>query len=93
MTFRSVSRTIEKRARDLTKGNENNNKLNRAFARFLAECFPEGGILNFEVSFSNNRITIQTPNKTVANELILKMSDLARVFREENINSDQIIIR
>ena len=93
MTFRSVSRTIEKRARDLTKGNENNNKLNRAFARFLAECFPEGGGLNFEISVSNGRITIQTPNKTVANELILKMSDLARVFREENINSDQIIIR
>ena len=93
MTFRSVSRTIEKRARDLIKGNENNNKLNRAFARFLAECFPEGGSLNFEINVSNSRITIQTPNKTVANELILKMSDLARVFREENINSDQIIIR
>ena len=93
MTFRSLSRTIEKRARDLTKGNENNNKLNRAFARFLAECFPEGGGLNFEISVSNGRITIQTPNKTVANELILKMSDLARVFKEENINSDQIIIR
>ena len=93
MTFRSVGRTIEKRARDLTKGNENNNKLNRAFARFLAECFSEGGELNFEVNVLNGRITIQTPNKTVANELILKMSDLARVFREENINSDQIIIR
>ena len=93
MTFRSLGRTIEKRVRDLTKGNENNNKLNRAFARFLAECFPEGGSLNFEINVSNSRITIQTPNKTVANELILKMSDLARVFREENINSDQIIIR
>ena len=93
MTFRSLGRTIEKRVRDLTKGNESNNKLNRAFARFLAECFPEGGGLNFEINVSNSRITIQTTNKTVANELILKMSDLARVFREENINSDQIIIR
>ena len=93
MTFRSVGRTIEKRARDLTKGNENNNKLNRAFARFLAECFPEGGGFNFEISILNSRITIQTLNKTVANELILKMAELTRIFREEKINSDQIIIR
>lgn len=93
MTFRSVGRTIEKKVRELTKGNENNNKLNRAFARFMAECFPEGRGLNFKISVLNGRITIQTSNKTVANELILKMADLARVFREENINSDQIIIR
>ena len=91
--FRSIGKVIENKKKGLAKNVNVQEGINRTFARFLAECFPEGGSLNFEINVSNSRITIQTPNKTVANELILKMSDLARVFKEENINSDQIIIR
>ena len=91
--FRSIGGTINRKIKGFTENSEINEKLNRAFARFLAECFPEGRYLDFKVTFLNNKITIQTSNKAVANELILKMTELARVFREENINSDQVIIR
>jgi len=91
--FRSIGGTINRKIKGFTENSEINEKLNRAFARFLAECFPEGRDFDFKVTFLNNKITVQTSNKTVANELILKVGDLSRVFKEEKLNSDQIIIR
>ncbi|MBI2064332.1 MAG: hypothetical protein HYT66_01310 [Candidatus Yanofskybacteria bacterium] len=91
--FRSIGGTISRKIKGFTENSEINEKLNRAFARFLAESFPEGRGLDFKVTFLNNKITIQTSNKTAANELILRVRDLSRVFKEEKLNSDQIIIR
>ena len=91
--FKDLAGAIERKKKNLIKGGEGGDNLNRAFTRFLDECFPEGKNLNFEVSALNNRIIIQASNKTVANELMLKISDLARIFREEKINPGQIIIR
>lgn len=91
--FRNIDGAVERKKRDLVKGGEGEDKLNRAFTRFLDEYFPEGKNLDFQVSVSGNSIIIQSSNKTVANELILKMTDLSRVFKEERINPSQIVIR
>lgn len=91
--FRGIGGAIEKKIKGFSKDSESNDKLNRAFARFLAEFFPEGKNWSFDVSVLNSKITIQTSNKVVANELILKAGDLSRVFKEEKLSFDQIIIR
>ena len=91
--FRNIGGAIEKKVKGFAKSSEANDKLNRAFARFLAECFPEGKSLGFNVSILNSKITIQTSNKAVANELILKAGELSRIFKEEKLIFDQIIIR
>ncbi|MEX2090955.1 MAG: hypothetical protein WD989_02410 [Candidatus Paceibacterota bacterium] len=91
--FRSISDKIEKLKKNLSKFETENNSLNHAFSRFLNESFPEGKNLSFEVSIFNKIITIKTSSKIVANELIFKVSDLSRIFKEEKINSEQIVIR
>ena len=91
--FRNIGGAIENKIKGFTKNSEANDKLNRAFARFLAECFPEGKSWGFDVSILNSKITIQTANKAVANELILKAGELSRIFKEEGLMFDQIIIR
>jgi hypothetical protein len=91
--FRSIGGRLEKLKKDLGKMDQENGKLNRAFTRFLDECFPEAKGLIFEVSISNDRVVIRTSNKAVANELILKISELSRILKEEDIRSEQIIIR
>ncbi|MBI2068690.1 MAG: hypothetical protein HYT67_01110 [Candidatus Yanofskybacteria bacterium] len=91
--FRGIGGAIEKKVKGFAKNNEASDKLNRAFARFLAGYFPEGRNSGFKVDFLNNKVTIQTSNKTVANELILRIRDLTTVLKEENLNFDQIIIR
>lgn len=91
--FRGLTGAIERKKKGLIKGGEGEDKLNRAFTRFLDEYFPEGKGLGFEVSVLNNRVTIQAPNKTVANELIFRTRDLAKVFKEGEVGSDQIVIR
>lgn len=90
--FRSLGGTIEKKIKKLSKSSEVSEKLNRAFTRFLDECFTEGKNLDFEVSFLNTNIIIRTPNKAVANEILLKMTELSRILKEENIVSSQVII-
>ena len=84
---------IEKKIRGFTKNGEANDKLNRAFARFLAESFPEGKNWSFDLGILNSKITIQASNKAVANELILRAGELSRVLKEEKLVFDQIIIR
>lgn len=93
--FRSISNRIEKVKKNLAQTNQANDKLNRAFNRFLDACFPEGKNFKYQVSYNaaNNRIVIETPNKTIANELILKTSVLSRFLLEEKITAQQIIIR
>ena len=91
--FRNIDWVVEKKRGAFTKNNKEDNNLNRAFTRFLDEYFPEGKGLGFEVGVMNGRVTIQSPNKTVANELILRMRDLAKVFKEGEVNSNQIVIR
>lgn len=91
--FRGIGGSIEKKIKGFAKNSEANDALSRAFARFLAESFPEGKSLGFDVSILNSKITIQTSNKAVANELILRAGELSRIFKEENLSFDQIIIR
>lgn len=91
--FRSIGGAIEKKVKGFARNSKANDKLNRAFARFLAECFPEGKSWEFDVSILNGKVTIQTSNKAVANELILKAGELSRIFKEEQLIFDQIIIR
>ena len=91
--FRGISGAVEKKIKGFTRNSEANDKLNRAFARFLAECFPEGKSWGFGVSILNSKITIQASNKVIANELILKAVELSRIFKEEQLSFDQIIIR
>ena len=93
MTFRNVRGAVEKRVRILTENSRSDYKLSRAFTRFLDECFTEGKGLAFQTSFVNNNIIIQAPNKTAANELILKTADLTRILKEEKIVCMRIIIR
>jgi len=72
-----------------------NDKLNRAFTRFLDECFPEGKSFKYQANYSmaNNKIIIKTPNKIIANELILRIENLSRLLQEENISVQHIIIQ
>ena len=91
--FKSLGGIIGKKAAGLNKKVQTSEKINLAFARFLEESFPEGKGMVFDLSSSNQNVIVQTPNKTVANELILKMADLARSFKEEGISPGQIVIR
>jgi len=90
--FRNIGGAIEKKRKSITKSSELDYKLNRVFTRFLDECFPEVKNLSFDVSFSNTDIIIRTPSKVVANEILLKITELSRILKEEKIVSSQVII-
>jgi len=92
--FQGINNIVEKRKGSFIKADGKNDKLNRAFSRFLDEYFPEGKNFEYQASYNatNNKITIITPNKTIANELILKINNLSRFLREENITARHIII-
>ncbi|MEK9194265.1 MAG: hypothetical protein AAB884_00440 [Patescibacteria group bacterium] len=91
--FRSIGSRVDKVKKNLAQADQAGNKLDRAFARFLAEYFPEGKGWGFKADILNNKVMIQTSNKTIANELILRIRELSAVLKEEKLNFDQIIIR
>ena len=47
--FRNIDGAIERKKKDLIKGGEGEDKLNRVFTRFLDEYFPEGKNLDFQI--------------------------------------------
>lgn len=93
--FRSIGKSIEKKKKDFTKNISVKENIDRAFARFLDECFPEGKNFKYRVGYNmaNSRIVIDTPNKTIANEVTLKVGGFSRLLLEEKIAAQQIIIR
>lgn len=93
--FRDINNIIEKRKGSFVRIKKGNDKLNRAFTRFLDKCFPEGKSFKYQVNYNvaNNKITIETPNKTIANEMILKINNLSEFLQEDNIIVRHIIIR
>ena len=93
--FRGLSGIIEKREKSFVKVDEGGSKVNNAFVRFLDECFPEGKNFKYQISYNaaSNRIIIETLNKTIANELILKINNLPRFLQKESITVRQVVIR
>lgn len=93
--FRDLTGAIERRKKSVTRTGEETEKVNRAFAGFIAKFFPEAGSIRFDISYSVEKgaLTIQTPNKTVANELVLKTRELSEFLKEDKIHLKQVIIR
>ena len=93
--FRDLTGAIERRKKSVAKTGEETEKINRAFAGFIIKFFPEAESIRFDISYSAEKgaLTIQTPNKTVANELVLRTRELSELLKEDKIYPKQVIIR
>lgn len=94
--FKSISRTAKKRI-DLFKNkikrkNEINSSLEEFFDVFFAK---EKDLFRKEVimDISGNNLIINTPNKIVANELVMRSGELTRILKNKNLLFDRIIIK
>lgn len=93
--FRSLGGTLEKRKRQLIKTDTKSNNITDVFNQFLEENFREyKDFFKWGVEYNPNdgRVIIKTESKVIANEISLKMEQLARLFKERNIKVSKIII-
>lgn len=92
--FRNLNSIIEKKKEGFVKINNKNDKLNRVFTRFLEKYFPEGSVFKYQLSCDaiNNKIIIETPNKIIASELIMRIDNLSQLLKEEEILVRHIVI-
>ena len=93
--FRDLTGAIERRKKSLTKADEEIEKINRIFAGFITNFFPEARGIKFDLGYSVEKgaLTIQTPNKTVANELALRTRELSELLKGDKIYLKQVVIR
>jgi len=93
--FRSIGGVVNKKKSSLIKEGEKTHDVNFVFNKFLNEYFVDyKDLFKWEASYDskNGKLTINTGSKLIAGELSLKIKELSRLLREENLRVTQIII-
>ncbi len=95
MTFRSIGGALDRKQKYLVQTGEKNSDINLIFDRFLDEYFADyKNLFKWEASYNpkDGKVFINTGSKLIAGELSLRIKELTRLLKEENLNVTQIII-
>jgi len=93
--FRSIGGTLERKKNNLIKTIGKSSDINRVFVKFLDENFAEyKDLFKWEASYNpkDGKVVISTGSKLIAGELSLKIKELSRLLKEENLKVTQIVI-
>ena len=93
--FRSIGGTLERKKNNLIKTIGKSSDINRVFVKFLDENFSEyKDLFKWEASYNpkDGKVVISTGSKLIAGELSLKIKELSRLLKEENLKVTQIVI-
>lgn len=93
--FKNLNITFEKRKIILAKSEDKEGKINKSLSAFLKNEFGEKkyGLIRTAYDYKNNSLIITADNKILANELVLKLSDLSDFLRTDSIALNRILIR
>ena len=94
--FKDLGRVLDKKVNSLKKNQNKSNLTKNIFFLFLENEFGKDlDGFSFDLSYGSKEdsLIITTNNKTIANELTLKLDKLNSFFRENQISLNQILIR
>jgi len=94
MTFRSLGSAIKRRERTHVQTHDSLAKVARTLSKFSQQ---EMGIsaetLGLDYSLRGDILTIRAPSKSIANELSMRLSEIARYIHEDELSISRIVIQ
>ena len=94
--FKSIGNTVDKKLAGLVKGGAMTIKIEKIFKEFIRDSFSEkSDYFKYDLDYDidSRRLVIRANNKSVANEIALKIRELSKLLKEEKISISNIVIK
>ncbi len=93
--FKPISQGFSRKTQTLLKTHEFIRKFQSLFTIFLSKNLPSVTAHMVSVTYDNHqhRVVLQTTNKSIANELAMRLDEILKLCHEGKLAIDQIIIR
>lgn len=94
--FKNLSNIIERKKKALIKKQDTTQDLNKEIKNFLINEFGknlEGYSFTLQYQTRDNSLLITTNNKTLSNELAIRLGSLNDLLKRKKINLSRILIR
>ena len=89
--FTRIEKKLSQRLNSIQQEKNNQDKINNTIQSFLSSYgYPQ---TNIGYDSLENKITIETSSKVFANEIVLRLGDIAKILKKEGIKVSKIIIR
>jgi hypothetical protein len=93
--LRNIQTRLVRRLERLAQAGERNIRVAKALERFLADTYAANPTTGYVAAYDEQQkqVTIQTPSKTAASDLLLRSAELSALFRKSGVTLSRLVIR
>lgn len=94
--FKPLTGYFTRKKKNIEKNSTTNTGIDKIIEEFLIESFNSKELISLiktEFNSQDNIVTIITPNKIIANEILLRLNNLYSLFSKNNLSSVKVLIK